>query len=74
MYISTFIFIYIYIHTHIESNTGKRGGAAKQILAGNSVLLCKQHEMRAGDEHKRFGVATIRRLLNIIGLFCKRAL
>jgi len=40
------------------------------LLQCCSVVLC----FRVGEADEPYGVATISRVLNIIGLFCKRAL
>jgi len=67
MYTALYIYIYVYRAERATVSLSK-----KVFLRGRCIALACQKEIQGGEDSH--GVATISRLLKIIGLFCKRAL
>ena len=56
----------------VRAHASKIDIAQASIISSGVILRSKSSSEKTGEH--RYGVATISRLLNIIGLFCKRAL
>ena len=67
MYIHIYICICIYIYSHSTASWS----TVSTLVFGVSH---RQTDTHSDTQVDKYGVATISRLLKIIGLFCKRAL